>query len=178
MRTAMPMPYLAFYPGLKLQDELKEKAILLGEEGETTFPAGRPSKYEPLDDRRLSYDPEPSSTDFGQQTKPMRLGDIALGRSGDKGANVNFGIFPKPARHWDWLRCFMTRAKLQELIGDDWREDYFIERMEFPNIHAVHFVVYRNPWAGCSSSTLLDNLGKGFTDYIRDKIVEVPISIL
>jgi hypothetical protein len=143
MRTAMLMPYLAFYPGLKLQDELDEKAIiLLGEEGETSISASRPSKYEPVDDRRLSYDPEPSSTEFGHQTKPMRLGDLALGRSGDKGANVNFGIFPKNARHWNWLRCFMTRAKLQELIGDGWHDDYFIERMEFPNIHAVHFVVY------------------------------------
>jgi hypothetical protein len=174
----MPMPYLAFYPGLKAQDELDEKAILLGDEDETVFSSGHPSRYEPLDDRRQSYDPEPSSTDFGHETKPMRLGDLALGRSGDKGANVNFGIFPKNAKHWIWLRSFMTRAKLQELIGDDWRDEYFIERMEFPNIHAVHFVVYGILGRGCSSSTLLDNLGKGFTDYIRDKVVEVPVSIL
>lgn len=68
----------------------------------------------------------------------------------------------------------MTRARLQELIGDDWKPDYFIERMEFPNIFAVHFVVYGILGRGVSSSTLLDSLGKGFADYIRDKEVEVP----
>jgi hypothetical protein len=28
------------------------------------------------------------------------------------------------------------------------------------------------------ASTLLDSLGKGFTDYIRDKVVDVPIEVL
>ena len=172
----MPQPYLAFYPGLIRQDELDERVTVLGS-GQRSIFAGHPSKYERLDNRRVSYDPD-HIPEFGGETKAMRLGDLALGRSGDKGANMNFGIFPKDQDHWEWLRCFMTRAKLQQLIGDDWREDYFIERMEFPNIRAVHFVVYGILGRGCSSSTLLDNLGKGFTDYIRDKVVEVPVSIL
>jgi len=172
------MPYMAFYPGLKVQDEIDERVVLIGHGQESNgISAGHPSKYENLDDRRVSFDPSPS-TEYTGPTKAMRLGDLTLGRSGDKGANTNFGIFPKDTKHWDWLRCFLTRAKLQELIGEDWREEYFIERMEFPNIHAVHFVVYGILGRGCSSSTLLDNLGKGFTDYIRDKVVEVPVSIL
>ena len=154
----MPIPFLAYYPGLVAQDSLDEKVLFVGDD-QAAISAGHPSKYETLSNRRESYDPE-HQPDYGADTKRMRLGDLALGRSGDKGANVNFGIFPKDPRHWEWLRCFMTRAKLQELIGDDWRAEYFIERMEFPNLPAVHFVVYGILGRGCSSSTLLDNLGK------------------
>lgn len=72
----------------------------------------------------------------------------------------------------------MSRAKLQELIGDDWRDEYFIERMEFSEMKAVHFVVYGILGRGVLASTLLDGLGKGFTDYIRDKVIDVPLEIL
>ena len=65
-----------------------------------------------------------------------------------------------------------------ELMGEDWSEDYFLERVEFPNIFAVHFVVYGILGRGVSSSTRLDSLGKGFADYARDKVVQVPVGIL
>ena len=55
---------------------------------------------------------------------------------------------------------------------------HFVERMEFPNIRAVHFDVYGILGRRCSSSTLLENLGKGFTDYVRGKVVDVPVPIL
>ena len=60
-------------------------------------------------------------------------------------------------------------------MGDDWRpNEYFIERVEFPNLWAVHFVIYGPLGRGVSSCRLLDCLGKGFADYIRDKVVDVP----
>jgi hypothetical protein len=108
----------------------------------------------------------------------VRLGDVALGRSGDKGANINLGIFPRTSKIWPWFQGFMSRGLLRELIGDDWRDGYFIERMEFPGIHSVHFVVYGILGRGSSSTVALDNLGKGFADFIRDKWVEVPVEIL
>ena len=77
----------------------------------------------------------------------------------------------------------MTGATLQKLIDADGRErgarmGHFVERMEFPNIRAVHFDVYGILGRRCSSSTLLENLGKGFTDYVRGKVVDVPVPIL
>jgi hypothetical protein len=72
----------------------------------------------------------------------------------------------------------MTRARLQELMGEDWRDEFYTERMEFPNIWAVHFVIYGPLGRGVSSCRLLDSLGKGFADYIRDKVVDVPKGFL
>jgi len=63
-------------------------------------------------------------------------------------------------------------------MGEDWHKDYFMERVEFPNIHAVHFVVYGILGRGVSGSTRLDCLSKGFADYIRDKLVDVPATSL
>lgn len=171
----MSIPYLPFYLGLKPQEELDEKAIILGDKGETTVSTSHPSKYEALDDQRLSYDPQPSSTDFGHETNPTRLGDLALGCSGDKGVNVDFGIFPKKAKHWDWLRCFMTRATLRKLIGADWRERGFC-RAHGVSEHPLLSTLLCTGILGrrCSNSTLLDNLGKEYTDYVRGKVVDVP----
>jgi hypothetical protein len=65
-----------------------------------------------------------------------------LGRSGDKGANINIGLFTRCAAHFPWLQAFLTRARMAQLMGDDWRpKDYFIERIEYPHIWAVHLVI-------------------------------------
>jgi hypothetical protein len=61
---------------------------------------------------------------------------------------------------------------------DDWDDSFLIERVEFPEIHAVHFVIYGILGRGVSSSSRLDGFGKGFADYVRDKIVEVPAELL
>jgi hypothetical protein len=143
-----------------------------------TIEARLPTQYFNLE-RRINFDAEPVVLRNPQgPTRSIVLGDIAYGRSGDKGANCNFGIYPHNPAHWEWFKGYMSRAKLQELIGDDWRDHYYIERMEFPQIRAVHFVVYGILGRGVLASTLLDALGKGFADYIRAKVVDVPVEVL
>lgn len=179
-RTALPRSYLAFYPGLKAQSELHEGAAMLASDGSIAekADAGHPPKYQDLQPRENyeTSDPVGIST-FGDTVK-VRLGDVVLARSGDKGANINIGLFVRNEVHYPWLQCFLTRQKMIELIGDDWREDYFVERCEFPHLLAVHFVVYGPLGRGVSSCRLLDALGKGFADYIRDKVVDVPKAIV
>jgi hypothetical protein len=68
------------------------------------------------------------------------LGDIALGRSGDKGANVNFGVYVHTNEEFQWLRSFMTKKQMQQLMGETWQDWYFVERCEMPKLLAVHFV--------------------------------------
>ncbi|KAH0538967.1 hypothetical protein FGG08_004482 [Glutinoglossum americanum] len=179
MRTAYPTPYLAFYPALYPQNDLDESINILSPGGSiATIPAGHPSYYEPFG-KRNNYDTlSPRAlTDFGP-THRVPLGDVALARSGDKGPNVNFGIFVRTEMAWEWLRSFMSRAKMQDLVGKDWREEYRLERVEFPKIFAVHFVLYGMLDRGVSSSKSLDCLGKGFADFIRDKWVDVPVCFL
>lgn len=73
----------------------------------------------------------------------------------------------------------MSRKRMWELLGGDAAKGvYRIERVEFPRIKAVHFVVYGLLGRGVSSATRLDAFGKGFADYFRDKVVEVPVEVL
>ncbi|KAL1645021.1 hypothetical protein SLS58_004092 [Diplodia intermedia] len=202
MRTAVPKPYLAFYPAVWPQSALAETAHIISSTstGTTTtvvsHPAGHPPVYEPLAQRE-SYDaaPSPASSSSSEQqqqqpTRRIRLGDIALARSGDKGANLNVGIYirsspsssttaPQQQRQWDWLRSFLSRERMWELLGGDARRDvHRVERVEFAGIRAVHFVVYGLLGRGVSGATRLDAFGKGFADYLRDKVVEVPVGVL
>ncbi|KAF1926294.1 DUF1446-domain-containing protein [Didymella exigua CBS 183.55] len=127
---------------------------------------------------------------FGQTTR-ARLGDIALARSGDKGGNANIGFFiptqlpsaypassPLYAESWDWLRTYLTISKLQEMFGESWSDKFYIERVEFPNIMAVHFVVYGVLGRGVSGSSRLDAFAKGMGDWLRDVEVDVPVKLL
>ncbi|GMF77402.1 unnamed protein product [Aspergillus oryzae] len=174
MRTAFPRPFIAYYPAIINQSDIKERInILDGQFKTASFDIPRPCQYEPLQPRE-SYDPI-SPTVYNGPTKEIRLGDITLARSGDKGANLNFGIFVPDPAHWEWLRSFMTISRMRDLLGDDWDDSFSIERVEFPHIHAVHFVIYGILGRGVSSSSRLDGYGKGFADYIRDKVVSVPV---
>ncbi|KAK2616230.1 hypothetical protein QQS21_000865 [Conoideocrella luteorostrata] len=182
LRTLTPRPFLGYYPCVVSQQEIEEAATILTGSADATkqrrFVVRPPQVNEPLAPR-LNYEtasPVMLET-FGAKT--MRpLGDVVLGRSGDKGGNVNLGLFVQTAAQFDWLRSFMTREKLKELMRKDWQDGYFVERVEFAGIYAVHFVIYGPLGRGVSSSKLLDNLGKGFAEFIRAVWVPVPTRFL
>ncbi|OJJ75559.1 hypothetical protein ASPBRDRAFT_51300 [Aspergillus brasiliensis CBS 101740] len=177
MRTAIPLPFLAYYPALIKQSEIHERINLIDTSNSiNSYETGHPPQYQELAPRE-NYDPANPQV-FTDATEKLRLGDIALGRSGDKGGNLNCGLFVTKPKHWSWLRSYMTKDRMIELIGKDWNDSFFIERVEFPNIMAVHFVIYGILGRGVSSSSRLDGFGKGFVDYIRDKVVDVPVEIL
>jgi hypothetical protein len=183
MRTAIPRPFLAYYPAIVKQEELNEEINLIHSSGSiNSFPTGHPPAYKDLQPRE-SYNYTPSNEEralLDSPTRSLRLGDIALARSGDKGANLNFGLFVTESKHWPWLRSYMSRERVRDMLAkdDDWDDSYLIERVEFPHIQSVHFVVYGILGRGVSSSSRLDGFGKGFADYFRDKYVDVPVAIL
>ncbi|KAL2872696.1 acyclic terpene utilization AtuA family protein [Aspergillus lucknowensis] len=213
-RTAIPRPFIAYYPALIPQSSITEEIHLLNADGSTeTHNTGHPSHYADLTPRE-SYDPPSTSQEEpgkafersrgATETKRVRLGDIALARSGDKGGNLNVGFFvpastpgfpsafvstlnvdgdagggDRGEATWTWLRNYLSISRMKELLGEDWRDnEYFIERVEFPRIQAVHFVVYGILGRGVSSSSRLDGFGKGVADWIRDRVVEVPVGLV
>ncbi|KAL4861693.1 hypothetical protein BDV12DRAFT_203747 [Aspergillus spectabilis] len=180
LRTTMPRSYLAYYPALYPQDLLAEGVVILNQDGSegTRAKAGHPPTFQKLGPRESYETTSPVDLSTFGPTRKAALGDIVLARSGDKGANINIGLFVQDPRHYTWLQSFLTCQRMQLLMGDDWRDEFWIERVEFPNILAVHFVIYGPLGRGVSSCPLLDAFGKGFADYIRAKVVEVPEIIL
>jgi len=179
MRTAIPKSFLGYYPAIIPQSELDEAANILAADGKLQrFVVGPPGKVEPVQ-ARDNYEPvNPVPLESFGPTESRPIGDIVLGRSGDKGGNVNCGLYVQTSEEWNWLRSFLTRDRIKGMVGKDWQDWYFVERVEMPNIYAVHYVIYGPLGRGVSSSKLLDSLGKGFAEFIRAVHVPIPIKFL
>ncbi|KAI1812428.1 DUF1446-domain-containing protein [Poronia punctata] len=181
---SMPLPFLGYFPALVSQDRIEEAVNVLDSKGAVAerLVVGPPRITEKLAPRE-NYDPVSPRTlsSFGP-TKMVPFGDIALARSGDKGANVNVGFTPRKIYDneevWEWMRSFLTKDRVRDMMGDDWQDWFYIERVEFPGTRAVHFVVYGALGRGVSSSARLDSLGKGFAEFLRAVHVPVPIKFL
>ncbi|KAF7192466.1 hypothetical protein HII31_06206 [Pseudocercospora fuligena] len=180
MRTGIPKPFIAFYPGIIEQAELKEGvAIIDPTTAEATWHGINPPKRTEALAPREDYEPtNPVSLESFGETVMAPIGDIVLGRSGDKGANVNIGLYVHSDEEWDWLRTLMAKEQLKKMMGTDWNDWYYLERVEMPDIKAVHFVVYGPLGRGVTSSKILDALGKGFAEFIRAVHVPVPKKFL
>ncbi|KAI1820104.1 DUF1446-domain-containing protein [Xylaria intraflava] len=179
-----PIPFLGYFPALVSQSRIQESINLIGPNGEVEKRqvVGPPRITEELAPRE-DYDPvSPRALSSFGPSKTIPFGDIVLARSGDKGANVNVGFTPRKiydnAEVWEWLRSFLTKAKLKEMMRDDWEDWFHVERVEFPKIRAVHFVVYGALGRGVSSSARLDSLGKGYAEWLRDVHVPVPVKFI
>lgn len=178
-RRLEPREFHRYFPAVVEQRVIKETANIIAADGEVeTIAAGWPGITEPLE-RRGSYDPVDSKPlEMFGPTQEVPLGEMVLARSGDKGGNINIGLFVQSEEEFSWLRSFLTTERFRELMGEDWREEYRIERCEFGGILAVHFVVYGILGHGVSSAHRLDSLGKGFADWIRSRYVDVPVMFL
>ncbi|KAH7350440.1 hypothetical protein BKA66DRAFT_516404 [Pyrenochaeta sp. MPI-SDFR-AT-0127] len=179
LRTVHPRSYLAYFSAIYAQDSIKTGIIILARDQSVKqdIDAGSPPYYTDLKPRDNYESTDPIDLSL-LDTQRARLGDIVQARSGDKGANINTGFFVRKAEHFPWLSTYLTRSRLKTLMGKDWRADYHIERCEFAHLEAVHFVIYGPLGRGVSSCRLLDSLGKGFADYIRDRVVDVPKAFL
>ncbi len=105
------------------------------------------------------------------------LGHVVFARAGDKGSNCNVGFFVRHQDEWDWLRSFFSTQKFTELMGEDYIGQK-VDRMEFPHLRAVHFLLHNHLDRGVTANATYDTLGKFIAEYIRCKPVEVPTAYL
>lgn len=114
-RTAEPRALVTLYTGLISRSHIKQSLHMLGSEAQLV-PDDAPSASPGSNASRTPAGANNTEQiSFGPTTK-AHLGSILFGRSGDKGANVNVGLFFPSAEEsvekWAWLRGFLTTAKL------------------------------------------------------------------
>ena len=174
-RTMSPKMFMELFPGLISYTSLPhrvvlpEKVIDIQHHGITAPPPGKRPSTETVSATALEA--------FGP-TKQVPLGAVAHARSGDKGDNCNVGFFARNAEEYKWLQSFMTVERVKMLLGDDMRPSITVERCEFPHIMAVHYRLLDFLGGGAASSTRIDMLGKGVAEYLRSKVVDVPVTFL
>jgi Acyclic terpene utilisation family protein AtuA len=119
-------------------------------------------------------DPPPALA--GDRTVRAPLGRVCAARSGDKGGNANVGLWARDATGYGWLRAYLTVERLRELLPE--ARDLEIRRFELPNLHAVNFVIAGLLGEGVASSTRPDPQAKGLGEYLRSRLVQLPLALL
>ncbi|MGW1737457.1 acyclic terpene utilization AtuA family protein [Nocardia sp. NPDC001965] len=120
--------------------------------------------------------PEPAPAPTTGPVRRIPLGALAYARSGDKGGNCNVGVWAPEAGAWPWLRGFLSTGEVRRLIPETAALD--IVRHEFPELRAVHFVFRGLLGTGGSANDRVDQVGKAVGEYLRAKLVPVPVALL
>jgi len=111
-----------------------------------------------------------------EPTRRVPLGVVAGARSGDKGGNANVGLWARTADAFAWLRDELTTARLRELLPE--AQTLAVDRYELANLLALNFVVHGLLGEGVASSTRPDPQAKSLGEYLRSRLVDVPVRLL
>jgi len=109
-------------------------------------------------------------------TQRVPLGIIADARSGDKGSDANVGLWVHSDAAFEWLRAELTVERFRELLPE--ARELAVERYELPNLRALNFVVRDLLHGGAAATTRLDRQGKSLGEYLRARVLDVPVSLV
>ena len=101
-----------------------------------------------------------------------RLGDIAHGRSGDKGNHANIAVIAYTPAGFDWLRQHLTADVVRAYFAS--LRPARVVRYEAPNLSAVNFVLYDVLAGGASRSLRTDTQGKTLALALLQMPIECP----
>jgi hypothetical protein len=118
----------------------------------------------------LSHDAGPAGTVRGA------LGTVVGARSGDKGGNANVGVWVRTDAQYRWLSAFLTVEKLRILLPE--AAPLSIERYALPNIRGMNFVLKGLLGEGVASSTRFDPQAKSLGEWLRSRLVDIPVELL
>lgn len=162
-------PYAVFWPTTIARGAVTATVHVDGEEWEV--PETDPGEWREAQVPR--FDPPSAPTD--DATTLVALGMVVGARSGDKGGNANLGVFARDDAAHGWLAEFLTVERLKSLLPD--LADLEVERFDFPRLRAVNFLIHRLLDDGVASTLRVDPQAKGLGEYLRAKLVEVPVSL-
>ncbi|HJM97273.1 MAG: DUF1446 domain-containing protein [Acidimicrobiales bacterium] len=103
------------------------------------------------------------------------IGEIVGTRSGDKGGDANLGIYARNETSWAWLDNVMTIEQLRELLPET--KNLNIDRYRFPKIRAINFLIHELLEEGVAASTRQDAQAKALGEWLRARVMPIPISI-
>jgi len=90
--------------------------------------------------------------------EPLRLMDIAHGRSGDKGNHANVAVIAYTDAGFAWLRQHLTADAVADYFRQLKPSD--VVRYEAANVRGLNFVLYDVLGGGASTSLRTDTQGK------------------
>jgi hypothetical protein len=123
--------------------------------------------------------PAPASAAPAGNVRLAPLGAVAGARSGDKGGNANIGLWARPElgdAGYAWLAAELTPDRIRQLLPEAATLDVRVHAM--PNLRAVNVVIVGLLGEGVASTTRPDPQAKGLGEYLRSRLVPVPVALL
>jgi hypothetical protein len=159
-----------YWPALVSANRVPHRVVF---EGETTeiAPTPAPRSFEPVEPRARAAVAAP-----GGPTRDAPLGLVAGARSGDKGGNANVGVWARTPEAYAWLERFLSSERLKELLVE--ARELEVERHPLPNLLAINFVLKGLLGDGVAASLRADPQAKSLGEYLRAKLVPIPVSLL
>ncbi len=100
----------------------------------------------------------------------MKVGDIAIARSGDKGNRATLSVIAKDPRDYPLLARTLTAERVRGHYRGQVRGE--VQRHLLPHLGAVHFVLHDALAGGVTRSLALDAHGKTLAFAILDAQVD------
>jgi hypothetical protein len=163
-------PFGVYWPALVAADAVEQR-VAIGGEILSIAPTAVPADF-----RAPAAVAQPTGSVPGAPTRESPLGAICGARSGDKGGNANVGVWARSADAYRWLDDFLSVERLRALLPEARELD--VDRFAFPNLLAINFVVKGLLGDGVAASLRSDPQAKSLGEYLRAKLVPIPISLL
>jgi hypothetical protein len=176
LRQAFPKEVFEYYVTLLPQSTIEHLVHLAS--GETIdIPPPTETKTWPKQQPTQDITATPKDPSSFGVTVRAPLGTIVHARSGDKGSDCNVGFWVRHNDEYSWLQTLLSVTFMKQLLANEYKGK-IIERCEFPGLKAVHFLLKDHLDRGVSCTTSVDFLGKNCAEYLRARVVDVPMKFL
>jgi len=159
-----------YWPALVPSADVEQRVVI----GETSIAI--PPVVVPPRPVRVTPAQTASGTAPGGPRRDVPLGTICGARSGDKGGNANVGLWVRTPDAYAWLTSFLTVERFRTLLPES--QGLGVERHDLPNLLAVNFVLKGLLGDGVAASLRSDPQAKSLGEYVRAKVVPVPVALL
>lgn len=166
-------PFQWYWPGTVSADAVEPVVLLDGRRLTVPTPPRRTATP--------AHEVSPSVPGAARSARRRELVPVAFGRvfgarSGDKGGDLNIGVWARSDAAFEWLHEEFDAKALADAMPR--YADLTIHRFALPNLRAVNFVVRDGLGDGVASSTLVDGQGKSAGEILRAARARVPAELV
>lgn len=104
---------------------------------------------------------------------PLKLQDIAIARSGDKGNLATLSVIVRDPAHYTLLAQVLTAERVRQHFEGTVQGP--VQRYPLPYLGALHFVMHEALGGGVTRSLALDAHGKTLSAAVLDIALDGPV---
>jgi hypothetical protein len=178
-----PQSVMTYWPTLIPKSLVETQVKILDEKGEILLEEMIPSTTGYETETALTESPRQISESADNyepptfpQSRKVRLMDICMARSGDKGDMVNIGVVARNENIYHFIKDHLTAERIKYIFGNLCKGK--VTRFELDNLHSLNFLLDHSLDGGGTKSLMIDAQGKTFASALLNQYIDVPENIL